>query len=197
MTTATLNPPKPKAKPTTMSVARFVRHPGLKGYELVEGSLERKGMGAKSSSLNALFVRLLGNFVVLHRLGHYLDSEAMYRCIPGRPKTVRRPDVSFVRNGRFPGECVPSGIIDFAPDFVIEVMSVHDRWTNVNRKVQEFLTAGVPLVWVVDPNTETVHDYHPNGSSKRYSGNDTVSADPAVPGFSVNVSEIFPPPAAN
>ena len=196
MTTATLNAPKPQSKPRTMSVERFERHPGLKGYELVEGTLERKGMGAKSSWLNVFFGSLLRTYVVANRLGDTFDSECLYRCIPNRPKTIRKPDVSFVRAGRFPNGRIPWGVIEIAPDFVIEVMSVHDRWSRVSRKVQEFLSAGVTLVWVVDPGTEAVHVYRPDGSSTRYSGSDVVSADPAVPGFSVKVSEIFPPPVA-
>jgi Uma2 family endonuclease len=197
MTTALLNSPKPKAKPKTMSVERFAALPGLKGFELVEGRLERKGMGAKSSWNNVEMLILLRMFVKQNQLGHCFDSDCMYRCFPLRPKTIRKPDVSFVRKGRFPREQIPNGIIEIAPDFVVEVMSVHDRWTRVTRKVEEFLSAGVPVVWVVDPETMTLHVYHPDGTSIRFSGDDIVSAEPAVPGFSVKVSELFPQPVAN
>ena len=199
MTTATFPIPKPKTKvrPTTMSVERFERHSGLKGYELVEGRLERKGMGALSSSFNVLMGLLLSTHVRANQLGFTFDSECMYRCFPGKPHTIRKPDVSFVRNGRFPNNAIPKGIIEIAPDFVIEVMSVHDRWTRVNKKVQEFLDAGVQLVWVVDPQSLSVHVYVPNGSSTRHLAGDELSADPVVRGFRVQVSELFPSAAAN
>lgn len=192
MTTATPTKTQPKRRPTTMTVERFERHPGLKGYELVEGHLERKGMGAKSSSINVIIGALLLTFVKTNRLGFCFDSECMYRCFPGKPKTIRKPDVSFVKYGRFPNNQIPAGIIEIAPDFVIEVMSVHDRWSRVNKKVQEFLAAGVPLVWVVDPGTMTVHIYRPDGSSTRHGVGEMVSADPAVPGFRVAVADLFP-----
>jgi Uma2 family endonuclease len=192
MTTATPTKPQPKRRPTTMTVERFERHPGLKGYELVEGHLERKGMGAKSSSINHLIGMLLGLYVRTNQLGYVFESECIYRCFPGLPRTIRKPDVSFVKNGRFPNNQIPKGVIEIAPDFVVEVMSVHDRWSRVNKKVQELLAAGVPLVWVVDPGTITVHIYLPDGSSTRHGVGETVSADPAVPGFRVAVAELFP-----
>lgn len=197
MTTATPTKSQPKRRPTTMTVERFERHPGLKGFELVEGHLERKGMGAKSSSINALIGAFLFTFVKANRIGHCFDSECMYRCFPGKPKTIRKPDVSFVKNGRFPNNQIPAGIIEIAPDFVVEVMSVHDRWSRVNKKVQEFLAAGVPLVWVVDPGTMTVHIYRPDGSSTRHGIGETISADLAVPGFRVAVAELFPSVESN
>ena len=192
MTAATPTKTTPKRLPTTMTVERFERHPGLKGYELVEGQLERKGMGAKSSSINHLIGMLLGLYVRTNHLGDVFESECMYRCFPGKPKTIRKPDVSFVRNGRFPNNQIPQGVIEIAPDFVVEVMSVHDRWSRVEKKVQEFLVAGVPLVWVADPETMAVHIYKPDGSSTRHGIGETISADPAVPGFHVAVAELFP-----
>ena len=197
MTIATLPIPKAKTRPTTMTVERFERHTGLKGYELVEGHLERKGMGALSSFLNLEIATMLKNFVKQNRIGFAFESECMYRCFPGKPNTIRRPDASFVRNGRFPKNAIPEGIIEIPPDFAVEVMSVHDRRSRVAKKVQEYLDAGVLLVWVIEPSSHTLQAYKPDGSMDRYSGNDIASADPAVPGFTVKLSELFPPVSAN
>ena len=197
MTIATIPIPKAKTRPRTMNVERFERHTGLKGYELVEGHLERKGMGALSSSFNVLMGILLGMHVKANKLGFTFDAECMYRCFPGKPNTIRKPDVSFVRNGRFPKNAIPEGIIEIPPDFAVEVMSVHDRRSRVAKKVQEYLDAGVLLVWVIEPSSHTLQAYKPDGSIDRYSGNDIASADPAVPGFTVKLSELFPPVSAN
>lgn len=197
MTTAVLPIAKRKnVRPKSMSVEQFERHPELKGYELAEGQLERKAMGAKSSWLNIFLGHLLTGHVIAHRLGFTFDSECMYRCLPSKPRTIRRPDISFVKKDRLPNG-IPNGIIELAPDFVIEVMSIHDRWSRVNRKVQEYLSAGVQLIWVVDPETSTVHAYLPNGSSTRFNMGDELSADPIVPGFRILVSELFTSTVSN
>src|SRR5437764_1174266 len=82
----------------------------------VDGWLVERNMGIRSSWVGGELVGLLGSFVRDHGLGWVLPADASYQCFPDSPSTARRPDVSFVRRGRFPGEQLPNGHSHIAPD---------------------------------------------------------------------------------
>ena len=54
-------------------------------------------------------------------------------------------------------ERLPAGHIPITPDLAVEVVSPNDRVYEVDTKVEEYLRAGVPLVWVVNPETRVLH----------------------------------------
>src|SRR5947208_12087963 len=95
-------------------------------YELVNGELVEKRMGTKSSWIAGEVQRRLGNFIETSRAGWVLPAEASYQCFPDDPKRVRRPDVSFIRRGRLPGEELPEGHTPIPPDLAVEVVSPND-----------------------------------------------------------------------
>ena len=61
---------------------------------------------------------------------------------------------------RFRRGPLPQGYLDVPPDLVFEVRSEHDRWAKVTEKVAEYLNAGVPVVVVLDPDTETARVHY-------------------------------------
>src|SRR5262249_12041261 len=76
------------------------------------------------------------------------------------PDTVRGPDVAFWRKERLPE--VPEGYIEIPPDLAVEVVSPNDHFTRVQKKVTHYLTHGVRLLWVVDPEDRSVSVYRPD-----------------------------------
>jgi Uma2 family endonuclease len=164
-------------------------------YELVDGRLVERHMGLESSSVAARILFLIALFLKDHPLGHLFESEASYQCFPHAPKQVRRADVSFIRAGRFEGDRLPKGHCRIAPDLVIEVVSPGDLAYEVEEKVNEYLQAGVPLIWVVYPPTRTVKVYRqPSsalGKASEFSADETVTGEEVLPGLSSRVSEFF------
>ena len=77
------------------------------------------------------------------------------------PSTVRIPDVSFVARANMPGDRLPSGYFRGGPDLAVEVVSPHDKARELAKKIADYLAAGTPQVWVVEPNTRTVAVYRP------------------------------------
>ena len=67
----------------------------------------------------------------------------------------------------------------------------------MERKLQEYLTAGVQLVWIIDPDTRTVRIRRADGSTAIAGTGHVLSADPVVPGFTCPVDALFAslPPA--
>jgi Uma2 family endonuclease len=161
-------------------------------FELVNGQLVERNVSALSSIVAAKLCQILLTFCDAHQLGWVLSSECGYRCFPKDPDRIRRPDVSFVDRARLPVNRLAEGYVTIAPDLAVEVISPHDRAYDVEEKVQEYLEAGVKLVWVVNPPTQTVRIYRGDGSITGVRAADELSGEGVLPGFRCRVGELFP-----
>jgi Uma2 family endonuclease len=186
--------PRPtEPRPKLLSIDEFMAMPDSVGFELVEGVLtERKLMGALADHVAGRIVHFLNALVLARGLGHVFTSETTYRCF-GHPNTGRRPDASFIRTGRLPGEQIPEGYIDLAPDLAVEVVSPDDLAYEIEEKVRLYLEAGIREVWVVYPNTRTVHVNRPGEPSLTLGASDTLTGRGPLEGFSCPVADLFPP----
>jgi Uma2 family endonuclease len=164
-----------------------------KRYELVGGRLVEINVGGFSDWVSGRVLRLLGEFGEDRGLGCVI-SETGYQCFTDDPKKVRKPDVSFIRRGRFPGERIPDGHIGITPDLAVEVVSPNDTAYEVDAKVEEYLAAGVPLVWVVNPQVRTVHVYR-NDSVERLREGDVLTVPELIPELRCRVADLFTLPA--
>lgn len=81
--------------------------------------------------------------------------------------------------------------VDGVPVLVAEVLSPSDRHSDVSERVQDFLEAGVAIVWVVDPDFGTVSVYRMNEEPRLFSRGQELSAEPHLPEFRVRVAELF------
>jgi Uma2 family endonuclease len=125
-----------------------------------------------------------------HELGFTFGAETDFR-ISRNPDTVRAPDVAFVAKGRLPGESLPSTFPDLAPDLIAEVVSPPDAATEVREQVQEWLEAGVRLVWIVWPSNRSVTEYRPPRKVRELAEADHLDGLDVLPGFSCPVRHIF------
>jgi Uma2 family endonuclease len=174
----------------------LLRLPDGDSYELIDGHPVEKHMGGESSYVGLEIAHRLKLYAQDRRAGWVLPSDAGYRCFPGRPKLVRKPDVSFIRLGRLPDERIPRGDILIAPDLAVEVVSPNDLCNEVDVKVSEYLDIGVPLVWVVNPEARIAHVHHPDGTARRLRENDEIDGGDVLPGFRCRLADFFPPQPA-
>ena len=153
--------------------------------ELIMMSPAGSEHGGVIGNLNAI----VWNFVRSHRLGRIFGAETGF-IIAHNPDTVRAPDVAFVRAERVPGR-LPRGFFSGAPDLAVEVLSPSDRASEVLAKAQDWLAAGCRMVWVVDPETQTVTVYRNLRDVLVLAAADTLTGDDVLPGLSLSVAEIF------
>lgn len=78
----------------------------------------------------------------------------------------------------------------FAPDFAFEAVSPRDRADKLQVKMEEYLTAGVRLVWVAYPEAQVVLSYRPDGTVRRHRGEDRLAAEDLFPGFSCTAADL-------
>src|SRR5262245_61280578 len=182
--------------------------PGGKDFELVNGRLVERHrtsrsvemedhMGILSDLIAGRLFQRLANFCDEHPLGWaLLPNSGGFQGFPGSPRLVRKPDVAFVSYGRFPDEQLPLGHAHLAPDLAAEVVSPNDTYEQVDEKIEEYLRAGVRLVWVISPQNHTVRVHRGNGSSHCLRENDELDGEDVVPGFRCPVRDLFPHPPA-
>jgi len=167
--------------------------PDAVNYELVDGRLVERGMGTTSSWIGGELHGRLREYCGQQRLGWTFPADASYQCFPDEPARVRKPDVSFIQFGRLPGEQLPEGHTRIAPDFAVEVVSPNDLALELDRKVKEYLAAGVRLVWVIFPDTRSARIHRANGSVAEVRENDELGGEDVIPGFRCTVRDLLPP----
>ena len=79
----------------------------------------------------------------------------------------------------------------FAPDIAVDIFSSEDRASDMNAKVQAYLEAGTPLVWVVDPERRTAAVYRPGAATLFLSEGDALDGGDVLPGFSMPLARVF------
>ncbi len=163
--------------------------------ELIDGNLVERHMGSESSAIAMAIGTILLTFVKANRRGHVFTTDCGYQCFPAFPERVRKPDVSFIQTGRLPGERIPEGHTRILPDLAVEVISPGDLAYEVDEKVEQYLTAGVRLVWVVSPKTRTVRIHRPkdahHGPIGALAESDHIWGEDILPGFQCPVAEFF------
>src|SRR6266567_962345 len=80
-------------------------------YELIDGKLVERHMGAESSLIAAAVIFLLNQYVRAHKLGKVFATDCGYQIFPDDPNKVRFPDGSFIARGRLPDDKPPRGHI--------------------------------------------------------------------------------------
>ena len=122
-------------------------------------------------------------------LGKVFAAETGF-ILETNPDLVRAPDAAFVKQERLSigmkGRYFPA-----APDIALEVVSPNDTASDVQDKIQDWLTHGVRLVWVVDPKSRTLTVYRPDGTANVLKPKDTLSGEDVLPGFAYPLAKLF------
>jgi Uma2 family endonuclease len=162
-----------------------------KHYELIDGTLiEMAPTGGLHGAIEFKIAFLIGAYAQQRNLGQVLVGEVGF-YVRGDVHTVRGADVAFIRAEKVPPEGLPSGFLQIVPDLVVEVVSPSDRSAALAEKVAEWLSFGVEAVWLVYPNTRSVHVYVDLHGSRIFSGAERLEGSGALAGFSAPVQAFF------
>jgi Uma2 family endonuclease len=159
-------------------------------YELVEGRVVRMSpVGYQHGRVVMQLAYVLQRHLQGRDLGVVL-TEVGFK-LAANPDTVRAPDLAFVRRDRIPSPD-PRGFFDGPPDLAVEVLSPEDQPSEIRAKVDEYLTRGVRLVLVVDPDDRTVTSHRRLTPPVVARGDDDlVELGEVVPDFRCALREIW------
>ena len=157
--------------------------------ELIDGVLVEKTMGYYESLVAALIIQILGRFVQTHDLGIVLGPDGTLKILPNQ---VRVPDVCFIGWRKFPNRELPREPIPaVAPDLAVEVLSEGNTEAEMQRKLHDYFTAGVRLVWYIDPRTRTARAYTAEDRCTQLTEQQALSGGDVLPGFELALDELF------
>jgi Uma2 family endonuclease len=159
--------------------------------ELVRGEvIEVSRPGAQHGLVCGEIASELRNWAKPQRRGRVLTNDAGVQT-ERDPDSVRGPDVAFIRMERLPEGPLTTGWLEFAPDLCVEVLSPHDRWGEVLSKIDEYLTLGVPEVWVLDPRKREVQIHVAAADALTILHEGEILTSERLPGFACAVSDLF------
>lgn len=157
--------------------------------ELIDGILVEKTVGYYESLLAAEIIHLLKLFLQRHDLGIVLGEAGTLRILPTQ---VRVPDVSFINWEKFPNRQLPAEPAPaLVPDLAVEVLSPGNTEAEMQRKLHDYFSAGVRLVWYVDPRTRTAKAYTAEDQCVDLAEQDSLSGGEVLPGFELPLKDLF------
>ncbi len=178
---------------TDVTPEELLAMPDGKHYELVGGVPVERTMSLLAARVELKLGHVLEGHCEGPDLGWVIGPSGGYRCFPWKPKQVRRPDVSFIARDRLPApEQWSEGYITIPPDLAVEVTSPTDEVYDLEEKIEEYLRAGVRLIWVIHPEVRVIQIFRADGSSSRIRSGGEVSGEDVVPGFRCPVDALFP-----
>ena len=157
-------------------------------YELVDGEVVEMAPANDEHGEIAVNVSTAFNIYSRRRGVGRTRAETGYTLRTG-PDTVRGPDVSFVFRPRVEGR--GRGFVPGRAGHRGGGCLALQHRLGVARKVAEYLAAGSQRVWVVYPEGRRVVIHCADGSVTSYSGDDVITDEELLPGFSLPLSEIF------
>lgn len=124
------------------------------------------------------------------QMGRVLDSSAGFK-LPD--SAIRSPDAAFVSNKKDEDidEALKKQFAPVCPDFVIELKTGSDTLNRLKSKMQEWISNGCRLAWLIDPVPEKVLIYREDGSRDEVHGFDQkLSGEAILPGFELDLKEL-------
>jgi Uma2 family endonuclease len=146
--------------------------------------------GSKTGLLNFELARQFGNWAKANAGGVGFDSSTLFTL----PNGARRsPDVSWVKRDRWDALTLDEqeGFAPLCPDFVIELRSRSDNLPPLEDKMIDYIANGAQTAWLIDPLRKRVYIYRPNRSPEVFEAPETISGDPELPGFKLDLRELW------
>jgi Uma2 family endonuclease len=146
--------------------------------------------GSKTGKRNASLTGQLTTWAQKDGTGIAFDSSTGF-TLPD--SAVLSPDASWVRGEKWDAlaEDEQERFAPLCPDFVIELRS---RWNTLKaqqEKMQEYLKNGTQLAWFIDPRNRRIYIYRKGEDVEVLTDAATVSADPILPGFVLQLAELW------
>ncbi len=152
------------------------KHPDLSFETMVEDEIIVMPPNFSTTGARNLEIAMqLGSWARKDARGIAADSSTGFLL----PNGARRsPDASWTPKeaiGKLPEES-RAGYWHLCPAFVIELRSQTDRLPVLHARMEEYITNGAELGWLIDPENRTVDVYRPGREPETLTGVDAVSA---------------------
>lgn len=182
-----------------MSMDEFLQRSAREGaFEFLDGEVVPKipTVSLHGKMCKRLFLALLP--FEQQGLGQvFQETTYVLTDSPDWVKGSRIPDVMFVSNEKVTAfeETIPDAPRKpyiFIPDLVIEVVSPNDTYSEIDEKVSRYLSDGVRVVLVVDPQQRKVAVREAGKAAQlNLSEDNTLTGSDVLPDWSIRLADLF------
>jgi len=148
--------------------------------------------GGRGSNQNLWITMQLALWAESDGTGVAFDSNGGF-TLPNN--AMRSPDAAWVDRRRLaPLTAEEKGkFLPLCPDFVVELRSPSDRLADLKQKMEEYISNGALLGWLIEPFERQVFVYRPNQPIQQLDQPASVDAGPELPGFVLDLTKIWEP----
>lgn len=158
-----------------------------KRFEYIHWEIAEVVSNSYASIIAAEFIFQIKLHMQTHNIKGYVTSpDGGYEI--GDDRYI--PDVGYISAARHP-EPPREAYVSIAPDLVVEVLSPTDSSKKVRIKIGNYLAQNV-VVWVVNPDEETVEVYQQGQSVVIYNNEQSIDGSPVFPQLQLPVKDVFP-----
>jgi Uma2 family endonuclease len=166
-------------------------HPDLKLERNAQGELViMPPTGGETGRSNVNLILQVASWNEQNQLGEVFDSSTGYTLPNGAD---RSPDVSWVEKSRWDGltKEQKEKFIPLCPDFAIEILSPSDSLTKTQQKMQEYMSNGCRLGWLINRKKQEVEIYRPQQEVEILTSPSNISGEDVLPGLILNLQRIW------
>lgn len=148
--------------------------------------------GGATGHRNAKITAQLDRWADADGTGVAFDSSTGFTLPDG---STRSPDAAWVQRERL-AELSPEQkerFLPLCPDFAIELRSPSDTLPDLLDKMEKYVANGLQLGWLIDPIEQRVHIVRPNRSPTLLDASSSLSGDPILSGFTLDLEPIWNP----
>jgi Uma2 family endonuclease len=181
-----------------MTTEEFLALPEDDGVErmLIRGEVWERTMTRRNkfhARLESVIAKLIGNWNDSRPAprGEVYSGEAGVR-LSRNPDSTFGIDVVYLSAERLKEQSDETTLLVGPPTLAVEILSPSDRIEDVQVKIDVYLAAGVPVVWLADPHFQTVTVYRPRRGPEMLHGDAVLTDDEHLPGLEIAVANLFP-----
>lgn len=145
---------------------------------------------SETGNRNLKIVQQLANWSDRDETGEVFDSSTGFTLPNG---AIRSPDASWIQLERWNAlsDEQKASFAPICPDFAIELRSPSDRLGDWQDQMQEYIANGTSLGWLIDRQNRKVYIDRPDREPEILDTPETVSGDPELPGFTLQMAKIW------
>lgn len=167
---------------------------GVSGFELVNGApVPVMPASLSHARMMATVTRALMQHVETQGIAGEVYADAGFVLGLRRdPHRMRGPDVAFAAERKLAEHTgSDEGFGWFAPDLAVEIELSSSRKQGGRRRIDEYLEAGVRLVWAIHARRRSATVYRSDGSTAEVDEDGVLDGEDVVPGFRLPLADLL------
>ena len=156
-------------------------------FELLDGVIVERPQPTYAA---ALMASQLAFQVMNFNEEHHLDGATMMVVgVQLSPRTVFAPSLAYLSKAGCERQPDEDAYVQGGPDLVAE-LTLHDP-VVMRQRVSRYLDAGTRLVWIVNPELQSVEVYRPDNTCTLLTGTMALDGYDVLPGLALPLGNIF------